>query len=358
MRYRVGGERHTEWCMNTEDAEVRLAEIETDVRRGTWKSPAQQRKTVSEVADEWLASKKQTPTTIARDRGVLDHWWLPAIGKRPVASIIRTDLQRVVDGMVASGLGGSTTVTYSGVITAVLNFAVDEGYIARAPVKRLRLPEREPVEHAEASVATLLALIHELPARYRLLPWLLGVCGLRWSEAIALRVGDIDVDAKVVHLRRKIVEVEGVFHEDRVLKTKGSVGRVSLPSVVLQAYREHLLVTSARGKHEMLFTSPRGGTLRASNFRQRVWKPATRRAGAEGYTARELRQISSAIVREAGGTEHEAKVHLRHTHQPTTSDVYGGVTVERHEALDQAISALFATRWVNGGSDVVRGDMA
>ena len=44
-------------------------------------------------------------------------------------------------------------------------------------------------------------------------------------------------------------------------------------------------------------------------------------------------------------------------HQATTSDVYGGITVERHQALDARISALF-TAWVTSGSEIVNGDMA
>ncbi|HEY5172450.1 MAG TPA: hypothetical protein VIK54_12060, partial [Acidimicrobiia bacterium] len=90
--------------------------------------------------------------------------------------------------------------------------------------------------------------------------------------------------------------------------------------------------------------------LRASNFRERVWKPAVQRAAAKGYTARELRQVSSAIMREAGAAEHEVSVRLRHTHQPTTSDVYGGITVDRHAQIDSGVSALFLAHRVTQGS--------
>ncbi len=101
---------------------------------------------------------------------------------------------------------------------------------------------------------------------------------------------------------------------------------------------------------DLLFTAPRGGPLRASNFRQRVWRPAIQRASAKGYTARELRQVVAALMREAGADEHEVSVKLQHTHPATSSDVYGGITAERHEAMDRAIAGLVAARRVKRGS--------
>jgi hypothetical protein len=55
-------------------------------------------------------------------------------------------------------------------------------------------------------------------------------------------------------------------------------------------------------------------------------------------------------MREAGADEHEVSVKLRHTHQATSSDGYGGVTTERHEAMNRAISGLVASRRGKGGS--------
>jgi integrase len=350
IRYRAHGERLTEWTLNFEDAERRLAAIETDLMRGEWKSPRDQDTTLEAIAETWLTTKKQTPSTIARDRNVLAQWWYPAIGSRAVASIKRTDLQAVIDRMVAAGRAPTTVRTNFGVIQAVLNFAIDERIIDRAPVKRIALPDLEPVEHATPSLDTLLALIDELPPRYKLLGWLLGICGMRWSEAIALRVGDIDTDANVIYMRATLVETGGRFHPGRG-KTKGSAGRISLPAVVAQAYREHLLVTGTRRPDDLLFTAPRGGPVRASNFRQRTWKPAIERAAATGYTARELRQVASALMREAGAGEHEVSVRLRHTYEATTTDVYGGITAERHAAVDQALTARVLARKVKQGSD-------
>ena len=119
--------------------------------------------------------------------------------------------------------------------------------------------------------------------------WILGVCGLRWSEAIALHVGDIDVDASVIKITNTLVETEGVFSPGKG-KTKGSAGRVSMPDAVAQAFREHLLVTGARRPGDLLFTARGEGSCADQTFGPSVWHPAVERAAAKGYTARELRQ--------------------------------------------------------------------
>ena len=351
LRYRVHGERHTEWALNFEDAERQLSIIETDILRGKWKPPAASTLTFNEVADQRLALM-ETPSTIARDKSVLKCWWRPRLGSRPIGSITRDDLQAAIKAMTAAGLTAKTVETNWRVGQAVMNFAKDEEFIERSPVKRIKLPKVTPTKHVDPSASVFLALVAELPPQYRLLGLVLGVCGLRWSEARALRHCDIDLDAGVIVIRIPVVEVEGRFRPGEG-KTTESLGRVPLPKEVALAYREHLMITGRRSADSLLFTAPRGGMLRSSNFRTRVWQPAITRAGAEGYTARELRQIASALMREAGASEQEVGVRLRHSRRSAvTSDLYGGVTVDRHRAVNDGLGeVLRRARKVNGGSE-------
>ena len=349
IRYRVEDERHTEWALNFEDAERQLSIIEADLLRGRWKPPTKSELTFNEVADQWLATK-DTPSTIARDKSVLKCWWRPRLGKKSIVSITRADLQGVIDAMTAGGLVGKTVVTHWGVGQAVMNFAEDEELITRAPVKRIKLPRVRPAKHVEPSADVLLALIAALPPQYTLLGWLLGVCGMRWSEVRRLCRADVDVDNEVILIPSTLVEVEGKFHPGHG-KTDGSLGRVALPKEVAIAFREHLLITGRRDPGALLFTAPRGGPLRSSNFRNRVWNPAVLRASASGYTVRECRQVAAALMREAGASEQEVGARLRHTKKSAvTSDLYGGITVDRQRAVNEGMSALLRARRVTGGS--------
>src|SRR5262249_48058983 len=158
IRYNVQGERHTEWAQNIEDAERQLSIIEADLLRGKWRPPEPSSLTFNEVADRWLATK-DTPSTLARDRSVLKVWWRPRLGNRRIGSITREDLQAVVNAMTNAGREPKTVETNWRVVQAVMNFARDEEFIDRAPVKRIRLPRLKPAEHVEPSASVFVALI-------------------------------------------------------------------------------------------------------------------------------------------------------------------------------------------------------
>ncbi len=89
--------------------------------------------------------------------------------------------------------------------------------------------------------------------------------GLRPGERIALERRDIDLEARVVYVRR-------AFRNGRVkcTKTEGSVRAVPLQAIALQALEQ--LPTGA--ETELLFPSQRGSYFDLHNFRTREWKPA------------------------------------------------------------------------------------
>lgn len=88
--------------------------------------------------------------------------------------------------------------------------------------------------------------------------------GLRWSELVGLRVGDIDLAARRLYVRQAAPEVEG-----RIIvgppKTRAAVGTVPLPQVVIDALKSRV---AGRNPAEHAVTSPNGGFLRSNNWRR------------------------------------------------------------------------------------------
>jgi integrase len=91
------------------------------------------------------------------------------------------------------------------------------------------------------------------------------VTGLRPGEWIALERRDVDLEARVVYVRR-------AFRNGRLksTKTEGSTRAVPLQAIALQALAE----LPDRGGTDLLFPSPRGSYFSLHNFRNREWKPA------------------------------------------------------------------------------------
>ena len=53
---------------------------------------------------------------------------------------------------------------------------------------------------------------------------------------------------------------------------------------------------------DLVFTAPRGGPLRSSNFRSSVWIPAVRVSGLEPLVVHDLRDTAASLAISAGAS--------------------------------------------------------
>ncbi|MGH9225755.1 MAG: tyrosine-type recombinase/integrase [Acidimicrobiales bacterium] len=70
---------------------------------------------------------------------------------------------------------------------------------------------------------------------------------------------------------------------------------------------------------------PAGGQVRATNFRLRIYTPATRKAGLEGLTFHRLRHSAGHMMREVGVSLEVIQQRLGHASIRTTADIHGSL---------------------------------
>jgi integrase len=149
----------------------------------------------------------------------------------------------------------------------VLTRAAAWGMIDVNPAKQgVDNPQRRRTEKCPfESWAQLSQVAAGLDPRDRPLVSFAAATGLRPGEWIALQRRDIDLDARVVYVRR-------AFRNGRVkcTKTEGSARAVPLQAIVLEALE--LLPVGA--ETNLLFPAVRGGSFDLHNFRARDWKSA------------------------------------------------------------------------------------
>ncbi len=148
---------------------------------------------------------------------------LPALGDVPLGRLGVEDVRAWMDGQaegVEAGEAAVKTVNNAlGTLVVCLNGALEDGLIAGNPA--LRVP-RLPAAHIERDYLRL----HEIPVYldscsevYRPVAEVLIGGGLRISEALALRVGDLELEstggAIVVYRSRKRGETVGSTKSDR-----------------------------------------------------------------------------------------------------------------------------------------------
>ena len=89
---------------------------------------------------------------------------------------------------------------------------------------------------------------------------------------------------------------------------------------------EELVKHLANGQQDpnaWVFPAPRGGPLRATAFRNRIWHPATARAGLSGLRVHDLRHPAVALWIAAGANPKQVSVRAGHTSVAFTLDRYG-----------------------------------
>jgi len=207
-------------------------------------------------------------------------------GKRDLSEAEPADLEAFIEHVQDRGLKISTVRTKVACVIAFLHFLMEQDVTCGSILKRhikLKLPEVLPRAMHPADVKKLLSVIDDV--RDRALILLLLRTGIRIGEALGLRVNDLDLQDRKVHL----------FQGE-----KNSLGRVVyLSEDVLEALR---LWLQRRGPNkEFVFCSHGNQPLCYSTGRSRFVK-YIQKAGLEekGYTVHCLRHTFASELLNAG----------------------------------------------------------
>ncbi|MDQ1443429.1 MAG: hypothetical protein QOG97_3657 [Acidimicrobiaceae bacterium] len=336
------GQWHNQTFDRKADADVYLAEVRTDLARGTWRNPKDGRITLADYAKEWLASDPvKAPTTLARDETVIRKHVLPTLGALALSDITSRDVQRIINEMSAT-LAPKTVLTNAGVLRALLHGAVLDDRLYVSPYRQPKLPSPVASKKRRLTMPEQRRLAEALPSAYGPMVFLAGVLGLRLSEVIGLRVGDIDFLGRppTIRVNCPLPEVSGKHVESKG-KTPGSKTPLTLPSFLVAILAEHLAATSRRTPERFVFEAPKGGPLHAANFRTRTWHKAIQETGFSGLTFHGLRHSASGLMRQIGAHDQLIQQRMRHTHRPTTTDIYGWVPDQADVAVNVALDELY-----------------
>jgi integrase len=154
---------------------------------------------------------------------------------------------------------------------------------------------------------------------WRVFVLLLGYTGLRWGEATALRVCDIDLARRRIDVRRAFSDVGGRV----VLGTPKSHQSRTVPIPRFLA-REIAAATTGKAADDLVFTMPGGTALRLANWRQGAFLPARARAGLSGrFRTHDPRHTAASLMIQAGYPPKMLQEIMGHASITTTLDLYG-----------------------------------
>jgi len=279
---------------------------------------------------------------VARDRQGLAVF-LPHLGAIPLAAITPTQVQGAIDIRCRRAAPATVTRDFSA-LRAVLNAAVDADLIARSPARKSALPRVRPPKREELTPEDLARLVVEVPAIYRALVMIGFVLGLRWGEAIGLRVRDVDFMRRTVTVAQEVEELAGHLRIVPEVKSEAGLRTLAAPPFLMDALARHL--AEHRGgagidRDALIFLGPRGGVLRR-RFGERVLAPAVKRAGLPaGTTFHGLRHTAVTAMADSGVTFNTTQGRAGHATARMTMELYSHRTTAADRAAADALEAHF-----------------
>jgi integrase len=282
--------------------------------------------TLGEAGDQWL---EQARTGLVRTRSGAAYkpaavrayeaaWRLrvrPELGSRRLSDVDRTDLQDLVDQLVADGLNSSTIVVTLLPVRGIYKRAVSRGEVAVNPTQGLAMPAVRGGRDRIASPAEGLRLLEAVPKRDRPVWATAMYAGLRRGELMALRVEDIDLPAGVIRVCRGWDAIEGP-----ITPKSGKDRKVPIAGALRAYLAEHLL---GLGRREGLVFGSAPSTPFAGRLLTDRADTAWKAAGLERITLHECRHTFASLMIAAGVNAKALSEYMGHAKISTTMDLYG-----------------------------------
>jgi integrase len=359
VRYRTPEHRQTDrrGFKTKRDAKEFAASVEVSKLKGEYISPTNARITVAELGPAWLARQRghlkvsgYRPLEVAWRLRVAPRWGRVALGDiRPTAvQQWVSDLGRGVDG--AKPVGATVVTRAHQVLSAILADAVADRMLASNPAAGIKLPRnsrRRPLYLTHEQVAALAVAAGE----YEPLVLLLAYTGLRWGEAIGLRIRDLDM------LRRRVTVAENavqVGSEIFVGTPKGHKQRtVPLPAFLLPYLARQC---EGRDRDALLFPGPDGCHMKRHDGPYGWFSKAVKTSGVPRTTPHDLRHTAASLAVSAGANVKAVQKMLGHASAAMTLDIYADLFDDDLEAvavaLDHARSRESVGKmWARGGHE-------
>lgn len=248
------------------------------------------------------------------------------IGDLPLSAVTDDAVSAWVKTLKRKKNGGKTIANKHGFLSAVMKSAVRAGKVATNPCEGTRLPRPESSDDVFLTKDDVAKLIDGVPEDWRLFTRWLVATGMRFGEATAITVGDIDKANSTARINKAWKYTGTSASRLSIPKSKKSRRTINVPASVISE------LDLSRPKSALLFPDPdpdRDGRITHARFR------APFRKGAELLdprpTPHDLRHTCASWMVAAGVPLPVVQAHLGHESITTTIAVY--THIDRSQAV-------------------------
>ncbi len=318
-------------------------------------------------------------SSLAKERTCLNIYILPTLGNAWIGDLDLPDLNATIrdltlqDGQPASG---STKSTVASVLRRLFAWAREERIISFNPALELRTGwggsvRRRVIIPSIPQVLRLAAALDTFKPGLGDVAMLLAFTGLRWEEAVAVPIGNVNLAAQSMWIDRTASESGGRRDIRDDLKTRAAERTAMIPDIAMPAVHR-LADRGAPGRERSdgrlygrLINGDRGGYLGYATWRKYLrlaqGYTAAHRDGVVSYTAHELRHVCASLLIASGASDVQVAHQMGHSKIETTKNIYGHLFAQDRtiilDAMNRAVTRLYAYEGeapdADGGADAV-----
>ncbi|MEU6698049.1 site-specific integrase [Pseudonocardia sp. NPDC046786] len=322
-----GGKQITRTTRKKSDAQRWLDEQTTSLVSGNYVDPHAGRVTFGAYFERWSARQIWVPgtaramTLAARS---VPFWDVP------LQRLLRSHIELWIKEMQtanrgpdrAAGLAPGTIRTRVNNVRAVLRGAVKDRVLATDPSEGVKLPRarRTDVAMELPTSDDVRVLLEMADRRFVCFIALCAFAGLRLGEAAAVQVGDFDLAARRLVVRRQVQRANNQAVEIRAPKY-GSERTVHLADGLVDIVRVHLAGLSGRGSERWLFRGENGNPPHQNTVGY-WWRKTRRDAGHQTIRLHDLRHFFASGLIAAGCDVVTVQRALGHSSATVTLSTY------------------------------------
>jgi integrase len=308
------------------------------------------KQTVREYLTDWLKTAEPTmrPASFVRYRDIITKNVLPELGGMKLSALAPARVQALYAAFGKRGLSAATIELHHMVLHRSLEQAVKWRLLASNPCDAVDVPRSTPPEmhtwDADQVRAFLTATAdNDLAALWRLAL----LTGMRKGEILALRWSDVDLDKRVVAVRRTLTRGQNGFTYG---EPKSRAGRrsIALPASCVNALRKHrtrqlerrLLAGADWQDNDLVFEGGTGEGIYPNTLLRTFNRLATR-LGLPVIRFHDARHTAATLALAEGIHPKIVQERLGHSNIAMTLDRYSHVTMTmQQDAADRLDAAI------------------
>ncbi len=315
------------------------ATVEVEKMRGEYVPPKLGTIAVGELGPKWL-ERKESDLKPSAYNSLETAWRIHVAPRWGGVRLADVDLDAVEMwvSQLSKDRGPTVVIRAYGVLAGVLDSAVKGKRLARNPARGVEnLPRKQPKSRVYLSHVQVAALAGAA-GKHRTLVLLLSYSGLRWGEAVGLRVKHLDLLRKRLTVTDNAVQVNNTIHVGTPKSHKHRT--VPVPGFVVVELAKQC---EGKGRDDLVFSGPDGEHLRRSVSSTGWFTKAVARSGVPRLTPHDLRHTAASLAVAAGANVKVLQRMLGHASAAMTLDVYADLFDDDLDAigtaLDRAASA-------------------